>query len=405
MEKLLDKAYEEAQKIIKECVDDIGIKASAEMTGYPQIWARDSMITLLGALFVQTPEIKTVCQKSLETLALYQTELGCIPNQVHIENKKSNFEAYADGNSWFVIGHHAFYKSFGDLDFLKSAYPYIQKSLLFLQYQDIDNTGLISIQEGSDWQDLFAIRGKGLYVNVLYAIALRCGAEIARLCSDRDSANLYKKRAEVVKHKTRKILWPEAPKSLNLETMDDLEQSRYGSLLYIRNKPHFLPYLSFREYGHWFDSFGNILAVISGVADEFQTELILDYITQAGIADPYPIKALHPPVVPGDKDWHEYYRTHNLNIPHQYHNGGIWPFVGGFYIVALVKAGRLKEAKKSLLKLAKANQKGIKYEWEFNEWLHGITGNPMGKAKQAWSAGMYIYAYEVLKSRNSILFE
>ena len=33
-----------------------------------------------------------------------------------------------------------------------------------------------------------------------------------------------------------------------------------------------------------------------------------------------------------------------LNLPHYYHNGGIWPFIGGFYVAALVKAGRLKEA-------------------------------------------------------------
>jgi len=31
--------------------------------------------------------------------------------------------------------------------------------------------------------------------------------------------------------------------------------------------------------------------------------------------------------------------------------------------------------------------------WEFNEWCHGRTGQPMGYPHQAWSAGMYVFAY------------
>jgi len=30
--------------------------------------------------------------------------------------------------------------------------------------------------------------------------------------------------------------------------------------------------------------------------------------------------------------------------------------------------------------------------WEFNEWHHGVTGRPMGKAFQAWSAAGFIRA-------------
>jgi glycogen debranching enzyme len=85
-------------------------------------------------------------------------------------------------------------------------------------------------------------------------------------------------------------------------------------------------------------------------------------------------------------------------MPYQYHNGGIWPFIGGFYVTALVKAGRIDDAYKNLVKLAEANRRGKKVEWEFNEWLHGITGNPMGIVKQAWSAGMFIFAYEIFKN-------
>ena len=42
----------------------------------------------------------------------------------------------------------------------------------------MDQSGLLSIQESSDWQDLFCTRGKGLYVNCLYVLALRCAADL-----------------------------------------------------------------------------------------------------------------------------------------------------------------------------------------------------------------------------------
>ena len=87
----------------------------------------------------------------------------------------------------------------------------------------------------------------------------------------------------------------------------------------------------------------------------------------------------------------------NLNQPHHYHNGGAWPFVGGFYVAALVQAGRLEEAQTQLTRLAQMNALGKKSEWEFNEWFHGLSGRPMGFAGQSWSAAMYVYALDAVE--------
>ncbi|MCL6567622.1 MAG: hypothetical protein K6T35_01750, partial [Meiothermus silvanus] len=108
--------------------------------------------------------------------------------------------------------------------------------------------------------------------------------------------------------------------------------------------------------------------------------------------------AFYPPIYPGDRDWREYYRSRNLNLPHQYHNGGIWPFLGGFYVITLAQVGKLHEAEVALDLLAQANRLGRSQEWEFNEWIHGLSGRPMGHPLQAWSAGMYVFAYHWLRS-------
>jgi hypothetical protein len=163
--------------------------------------------------------------------------------------------------------------------------------------------------------------------------------------------------------------------------------------------------VAFRDFGDYCDVFGNLLAILFGIASPAQEKRILDYLHQVGIAEPYPVRVLHPIIHPGNKDWREYYRNNNLNLPHQYHNGGIWPFVGGFYVAALVKAGRREQAAQVLEKLAEVNRQGIDAEWEFNEWCHGETGRPMGYPHQAWSAGMYVFAHQCVQTGHAPIFE
>jgi glycogen debranching enzyme len=158
---------------------------------------------------------------------------------------------------------------------------------------------------------------------------------------------------------------------------------------YLADERYYLPYLGFRSLGEWFDSFGNILAILAGVADQERSDIILDFISRHSL-DIWPLRSLTPVVRPGDADWRDYYGS--LNAPHHYHNGGVWPFLGGFYVAALVKAGRAEAAELALQSLAQLNQCG-----QFNEWHHGETNAPMGAQDQAWSAGMYLFAWECVR--------
>src|ERR687885_2771720 len=138
-------------------------------------------------------------------------------------------------------------------------------------------------------------------------------------------------------------------------------------------------------------------AILFGVADKAKADRILDYVHGCGLNEPFPVRCLYPVLNPGDKDWREYYRVRNLNQPHHYHNGGAWPFIGGFYVAALVQVGRLDEARHQLNKLAEMNRLGKQKEWEFNEWFHGLSGRPMGFGGQSWSAAMYIFAVDAVE--------
>ena len=69
-----------------------------------------------------------------------------------------------------------------------------------------------------------------------------------------------------------------------------------------------------------------------------------------------------------------------------------------------MKVKQFEKAEQELERLALANKRGKKMEWEFNEWLDGIKGKPRGAPYQGWSAGMYLFASECVARRKVIYF-
>jgi hypothetical protein len=372
---------ENALDALRLCSTPDGLMASGGRVGHHQIWARDSMITLLGARFAEDEEIQAALLASVRILQAKQSLTGCIPNNVDSATLKPNFRAYADGGLWWIIGSS-----------LVAPDPAANCSILrWYACQDVDQSGLLSMQEGADWQDLFCTRGKGLYLNCLYALALRAAGQ--------------HKAADAVASRINRLFWYEGDGDLlrhvshtfsteSVQHQDSLGRKRWLPVKqYLVNEQYYLPYLGFRAVGEWFDTLGNLLAILSGVADDEKTNIILDFMDRNGFLAA-PARSLTPVLRPGDSDWRDYYGT--LNLPHCYHNGGIWPFIGGFYVAALVKAGRLREAACALDRLTQLNRAG-----GFNEWHHGETLQPMGVTAQAWSAGMYLFAYECV-SRSEV---
>jgi hypothetical protein len=80
---------------------------------------------------------------------------------------------------------------------------------------------------------------------------------------------------------------------------------------------------------------------------------------------------------------------HRQNFAWQYHNGGIWPFVGGFWVAALTQAGQRAAARRDLARLARANALG---GWAFREWLQGRTCAAGGMRGQSWNAAAFLIA-------------
>lgn len=396
---------------------------------YLQVWARDSMICGLALLLLE--EGREVHRRSLATLEQFQSRLGNIPHNVGFprqhdaallahggmlgssdapEREAVVDTAHAgciDSSLWFIIGHYANWRSTHDLETVRSSWPALQRAHLWLQYQDSNECGLLEAHEAADWADLFPNRYNSLYPNVLYAAAWRAMSHLAEALGE--PAEEYFRTAEETAWKLNQLLWvgPEVAKDwdwIAANRREWLYPARLVDTLLVA-RPYYLPYMGFRSYGDRCDTLGNCLAILMGVAAPVQAERILQYLHAAGLDEPYPIRALDRPVQPGDPDWRDYLLLRNLNKPYQYHNGGIWPFIGGFYVAALVAAGRHERAAEALARLAELNRQGVASEWEFNEWAHGQSGRPMGFARQSWSAAMYIYAHECVRRGEPPFFE
>lgn len=401
----VEQAYQAALNVLRACASPLGLKASALSSGYPQIWARDAPITALGALMTGDEALLQAARISLETLATHQSELGMIPLNVDTRTGAVTTEnaGAIDANMWFVLGHYAYFQTAQDITFLQQQWPSLQAALTWLQYQDMNGCGLLEAPEAADWADLYATRYNTLYANTLYVGTLEAAARLVQILGENGA--VYSERAADVRRKINLLLWLDRPWDGHAfgKQLEELKALRLEWFLLYQNtatlteKPFYLSYAGFREFGDTFDGFGNMLAILFGVADKAQTQRILDYAYAAGTDDPAPLKAFFPAIYPGDRDWREYYRSRNLNLPDQYHNGGIWPFLGGFYVLALQHSGMTDRAEAALCQLAHANEKGRTQPWEFNEWLHGRSGRPMGHPLQAWSAGMYVCAYQAVR--------
>ncbi len=375
----MNKIYNQAIKVLEHCSRPIGFYASGLPGGYEGLWARDSMVTSLGACLIED-KFKNAFQKSLNSLSKNQSKNGQIPNAVGIYDldRKSEITFNTiDSTLWYLIGHYAFAKSYKDKSLLRKYKKNIDKAFLWLSYQDPNEDNLLAQQPTMDWQDAFPHKyGRTINTHALYYAVLK----------------MYKK--DVLANRIKRVINGEIEQYLSS---------------YDKNLGYYLPWVwknhdGDREQEEWFDTLGNLLTIISGLATPAISKSILNHIDKEKINRPYPCKAIYPPIKKEDKEWHSYFSKCSAKDSYQYLNAGIWPFIGGFYITALVKAKQYSKAKKEFNLLTKAVRLGKDMEWEFNEWLDGRTGKPKGVAFQSWSAGAYLFASECLKKKRVPFF-
>ena len=364
-----------------------------EDSNYFAVWSRDGIKTGLWSLCLNDPDITECFRRTLELMAEHQIEGGQIPANVQIKTGQPDYSgigniASIDSVLWFVIGGCRYASYTGDGKFLEYMYPHLSRAMGWLKAHDSNNCGLIEIPESSDWMDLFPRSYNVLYDEVLWYLACRDYSVAQAAMGDNPEA--YEKLTAKIKNKILRQFWPTAQKLSEARETFSETQFTLGEAQYL------LAQISPFGFSWRCDVYANLLAGLVDLLDERKREQLFQFLRGVGVNMPYPVKCFYPPIHSGAEDWKDYFITNFLNLPDHYHNGGIWPFIGALWVRFLARQDKTELAHRELNALAEACRLGIYGEWEFNEWLHGQTGRPMGKAHQAWTSAGYITAYKAL---------
>jgi len=372
---LIGEAVLRAKETMMFCSTPNGIYASGGKDGYDMVFARDSMIGLIGtSCYDEEQEFKIQFETTLNILAKHQSKCGQIPNAVDLFSERDDQVTFAtlDSTLWYLWGLQFYKKNYSGRRLFLKHRTTVKKAFHWLDCQDAGEDLLPEQLPTSDWQDAFPHKyGHTINTIALYYAALK----------------LYEKKKDMTNV---------------LNATNALTRSKIQ--MFNSKKGYFLPWQWKNHDGDieqetWFDTLGNLLAICGGLANPQQTQSILKFIEDKSINEPYPIRCMYPPIEKKDKEWHSYFSKCLAKRPHWYLNGGIWPYIGGFYVAALVKAGMYEKAEEQLYQLAKANMLGKDYKWEFNEWINPLTKKAMGSGYHAWSAGSFLYAVTSLEQK------
>jgi hypothetical protein len=348
--------------------------------GYPEPYTRDLMFSIFGIGVSENQKLIESMRKVLETLSTNQTSHGHIPSLVHDKEDRGS----SDTTPLFLLCVGIFRKVTGEYDFLQNA---VSKAMTWMDYQSLSDRCLIAQQPTSDWRDEQWVIGHGLYVNTIVYSYLR-------LLGQHEKADMMRKEM-------RKF------------TITGGVQPRHVREGFeIKHKPYFAFWTYKIHNSERFDLLGNSLAILSGIASSSRAEEMISWIEKESA---YMIKRgelavdlppnFFPFIKPEDTDWRLRYETYNK--PGEYHNGGIWPFICGLYVAALVAAKRYKLAMEKLVLLTHLikNSNSGSIEFGFNEWLKAQNGKAMGQDWQTWSAALYLYAVKCVEEKRTPFFD
>lgn len=397
---LLQQAYHKGIEALRRNITSKGFSACSlednvvhgTDANYRSVWARDGAKTVIWTSDLHDEDIVTCQRETLRTILAHQAPAGQLPAHVLIDTGEPEYGGVGgitsiDGALWTVIATWWYSLKHDDWSLVEEFSETLQRAMDWLSALDSNNCGLLEIPEAGDWTDLFARSYHILYDEVLWHRCLLCYGEILRRQDRHDSAEDYEKWAAHVQRVILKNFWP----STNVDSAEG--GPSFAEVQYqLGDARYLVAQVSPFSYSWRCDVYGNLLAYLTNLVGQDKATMTFRFLWGVGANEPGPVKNSYPVVHPGDPEWRDYFKVNLLNLPNHYHNGGIWPFIGGLWVRYIHKLGMTDLARRELVKLARLCSQGVAYEWEFNEWHHGETGRPMGKSFQAWSAASFIKA-------------
>ncbi len=370
-----------------------GFLASAENTSnYQRVWARDGVICGLAALASNNENLIFTFEKTLETLANHQHKIGTIPSNVLVSKEKTEVSygglaGRVDAITWFIIGVCQFAHHQNKPNFVEKYTVEIEKCLDLLNAWEFNNKHLLYVPLSGNWADEYITDGYVLYDQLLRIWALKAYNHFVK--SDEISTKIIQITTQIEAN------------FLPNSTAEKFHERAYNELAF----NDFLP-CSFSPSGYktQFDAFANSLALLLNIGDlEFQNKLINYAITVSSETNLKMLPAFWPPVFESDEHWNllkDNCKYEFRNYPYEFHNGGSWAMVNGFFGLALLSKSKNENAQQILEVINNAN--AIE-DYSFYENFNTKTQQPNGVAYCAWSAAAAVLVHQSLYTNFKIL--
>ena len=400
---LFTEGYHRALDLLRACSTAHGFYASVtDRDNYHRVWARDGAIQSLAALQSGDPDLVATARATLTTLADNQGPHGEIPSNVDPASGRVSYggtTGRVDSDLWFVIACGEYWRATGDDAFIERFRRILERVQFLLGAWEFNNRGLLYVPQTGDWADEYLHAGYVLYDQVLYLQAQRVFAAVDRRLGDGPNPDLAR-RLERLQQLIRCNYWFDH---------DEHGEGIYHEVLYRKGRAaapqrtgrYWMPFFLATGYGYRFDAFANVLVSLVGLADDEQRGCVDGFIEEIVPASlPLP-PAFHPVIKPLDEDWKRLQMNFSYtfkNEPYEFHNGGLWPLIGGFYVADLAGRGRTEAARRHLEALHRANALPMNgHEWGFPEFVHGRDLTPGGTPLQGWNAAAAVLGHHALE--------
>ncbi|MCD8485761.1 MAG: glycoside hydrolase 100 family protein [Desertifilum sp.] len=396
---------------------------------YDQCFIRDFVPSALAFLIRGDTEI--VRNFLIETLAMQSHEPqmdffspgpGLMPASFKVEHHEGEDQLFVDfGESaiakvppvdsclWWIVLLRAYTKTSEDCDL--ACKPEFQEGIkLILEMCLVHRFAMFPtmlVPDGAFMID----RRMGVYehpleIQVLFYTALKAAKEL--LLPEFDSENYHKtleQRLNALTYHVREYYW------IDLQRLNEIYRfvsDEFGAEvankfnIYAESIPHWLTEWLPENGGYLagnlgpgrmdfrFFALGNLLAIITSLASESETQSIMNLIEERwhDLIGYMPMKICYPAIQ--GEEWRAVTGCDPKNIPWSYHNGGNWPVLLWLLVAAAQKAQRLDLAKSAI---EVAQQRLQLDRWP--EYYDGKSGRLIGKEArryQTWTFASFIVA-------------
>lgn len=409
----------------------------ANPLNYDQIFTRDFFISALA--FLLNDEFAIVrnflsltadFQATNKSTDCFEARRGLMPasfktTQIDgIEKLVADFGEHAigrvtpvDSSLWWLILLRLYYLCSGDRGFVtqEKTVKTIKAILDLYLLEHFELVPTLLVPDGAFMIDRrMGMYGHPLDIEVLFFAALRASSELMAMQEDNKSVEYISKIDRRVGHLAdhiRTYYWidKDCLKKMSASSTEEFGTNatnkynlypasipKWASQWIGENDGYFAGNIGPGRMDFRFLSLGNLLSVMTSLADNNQQDKILNFIENQWeiVVGQMPMKACCPALE--DQEWQILTGADPKNSAWSYHNGGSWPFLMCFLASAGAARGREFLTKDTLNLKA---QRLLKDDWP--EYYDGKDGSQAGKEArklQLWTISGYIAASAVLEN-------